>query len=278
VDASFDVADPPFDAWLTLAPFPEMVAEQRSRALREPVLGDTSAPLARSPLVIAVWNDRRDALTDDCGGTITWACIGDAGGRPWADLGGPRTWGVVKPSHSLPDRTASGLLVLAQASASKLGRSDFSRNDLDGNPDFGRWFEQLERSIPSFPTPPRTPLDEMLSIGPAVYDLTGSMEAAAGPSIATSRDKDRLTILYPSPATLADVVIAAVTTTDRGDRVTKLLESDEMAELLASTGWRVDGLPTAEGVDPAASLPDDSGVPRPGVLEALRAYWVETVR
>ena len=278
VTGSVDTAEPTFDAWLTLAPFPEMVAEQRSRALQTPALDEVSSSLARSPLVIVVWNERRDALAGFCSGALTWRCIGEAGGRPWGELGGQSAWGFVKPSHPLPDRTAAGLLVLSQASGSYLERTDFSRNDFDANPSFRRWFEQLERSIPSFPASPRTPLDEMLSIGPAVFDLTGSPEAAAGPSVSGSRDKDRLTILYPSPATVADVVVAPVANADQGGRVTELLESSEMAELLARSGWRVDGEPLADGLDGSYVLPSDSGRPRPGVLEALRSLWVETIR
>ena len=209
---------------------------------------------------------------------ITWRCIGDNGARPWPDLGGSAAWGVVKPSHPLPDPTATGLFVLSQATASYFDDTSFASNDFDGDPAFGRWFEQLERSIPSFPTPPRTPLDEMLSIGPAVFDLTGSLEALAGPSIARSRDKDRLSILYPSPATVAEVVVAPVTNNSRGARLTKLLQSDEVAALLARNGWRVDGQPFADGVDPAYTLPSETGLPRPGVLEALRALWIETIR
>jgi hypothetical protein len=278
VSASFDPSNPPFDAWITLQPFPEMVGEQRSRALLAPALGDTSSALARSPLVIAAWNDRRAALESACPGGITWKCIGDQAGRPWADVGGSAAWGNVKPSHSVPDSTASGLLVLAQASGSYFGRSDFARNDFDGDPGFGQWFEQLERSIPSFPVPPRTPLDDMLSIGPSVFDLAGSLEAAAGPSITRSRDKDRLSILYPSPASVADVVVAPIADNSRGGRVTKLFQSNEVAELLAQAGWRVNGQPLADGLDPNYSLPDDPGVPRAGVLEALRALWIETIR
>lgn len=270
--------DVPFDAWLTLEPFPEMVAEERARALRQPVLGDPSPTLARSPLAIVVWNDRRDALAGACAGEITWRCIGDQAGRVWSEVGGVAAWGSVKPSHSPPDRTAEGLLVISQATASYLQRSDFSRNDFDGDVAFQRWFEQLERAIPSFPTPPRTPLDEMLSIGPAMYDLTGALEAVAGPAVRRSRDNERLTILYPSPAAVAGVVVVPVSDSNRGERVKRIVESTQMAELLAAAGWRVDGQPLADGVDASVELPADSGLPRAGVLEALRTLWVETVR
>jgi hypothetical protein len=276
VATSFDVNDPPFDGWLTLTPFPAMVSEQRGHALLPQALDEPSDVLARSPLVVAIWNDRRDVLATACSAGITWRCIGENAGRAWPELGGSAAWGGVKPSHSLPDATASGLFVLSQATASYFDRTDFASNDFD--PSFGRWFEQLERSIPSFPPPPRTPLDEMLSKGPAVFDLAGSLEAAAGPSIARSRDKDRLSILYPSPATVAEVVVAPVTNTSRGARVTRLLQSNEVAALLAQAGWRVDGQPLADGIDAAYAPPTETGLPRPGVLEALRALWIETIR
>lgn len=277
VSASFDLDDPPLDAWLTLQPFPDLVAEQRARGLQAPVFGDTSESLARSPLVIAIWNDRRAALETSCANGLDWRCIGDLGGRAWAEVGGSESWGTVKPSHSLPDLTASGLLVLSQATSSFFQTSDFARNDFD-LPGYRPWFEQLERSIPSFPQPPRTPLDEMLSKGPSVFDLAGSLESAAGPAIARSRDRDRLSILYPSPAAVTDLVVAPIIDSSRGGRVTRLLQSDDTAEVLAAAGWRVDGQPLTEGLDPDLSLPDTSGVPRAGVLDALRQLWIETIR
>ena len=172
----------------------------------------------------------------------------------------------------------AGLLVLSQATASFFGRTDFARNDFDTDPAFQRWFEQLERSIPSYPQSPRTPLDEMLSIGPSVFDLTGDLEAEAGPSTARSRDNARLTILYPSPATVADVVAVPAANSRQGARVIRLLESGEVAELLAQSGWRVDGQDLATGVDPTVELPPGNGLPRAGVLEALRTLWTGTVR
>jgi hypothetical protein len=277
VSPSFDVENPPFDAWLTLQPFPELVAEQRARALQSPALDDTSESLARSPLVIAIWNDRRAALEASCSDGLDWRCIGDVAGRPWATVGGSEAWGTVKPSHPLPDLTGSGLLVISQATASFFQSSEFASNDFS-QPGYRPWFEQLERSIPSFPQPPRTPLDEMLSKGPSVFDLAGSLEAAAGPAIARSRDKDRLSILYPSPAATADLVVAPIINASQGGRVTRLLRSDDTAEVLAAAGWRVDGQPLADGLDQNVALPDGSGIPRAGVLEALRQLWIETIR
>ena len=258
---------PTIDAWLTFAPFVTIVEEQRQRSGRSPVFDDVAEPLAWSPLVIAIWKDREELLRARCGGEITWRCIGEVAGSAWVDLGGPATWGPVKPGHPTPATTAVGLLVIGQAAGSFFGSADYASNDFT-DPAFRAWFERLERSVPALPASPRTPLDEMLSKGPATFDLTGSTEAAAAPSVARSRDRDRLSVLYPSPGATAEVVIAPVAGSDAGGRVQKLFSSDEATATLADTGWQVD----------TAARPADDGLPRPGVLQALRSLRAEVVR
>jgi hypothetical protein len=267
------------DGWLVPQPWPEMVAEQRQRVgAAASSLSDASPVVARSPLVIAVWNDRRDALTARCpAATITWRCIGDFAGSAWGPAGVESTWGAIKPGHPTPDQTAAGLLVLGQATADYFGASTFASNDFT-DPAFRSWFERLERAVPAFPVPPRTPLDDMLFSGPASFDLTGSTEAAAGPAVASSRDRDRMTILYPAPVTTADVVLVPVAGSPVGDRLMKLIESKDGEQALAQAGWHVDGQPTAAGVPDQPTLPAANDVPRAGVLQALRSLWIQVVR
>jgi hypothetical protein len=254
------------DAWLTFAPFAQVVDEQRQRSGRFAVLDEPSDVLAWSPLVMAVWNDRRDVLTGRCGDEITWTCVGEVSGLPWSELGGPAAWGPVKPGHPTPETTAVGLLVLAQATGSFFGASTYASNDF-ADPAFRAWFERLERGIPSFPRPPRTPLDEMLSKGPAAFDLAGSTEAAAVPAIERSRDRDRLTVLYPSPSAVAEVVLVPIAGSDAGGRVLDLFTTDDATTALAAAGWQTH----------AADRPADDGLPSPGVLQALRSLWNEVL-
>jgi hypothetical protein len=277
VAAPTDAAALGFDGWLVPQPWPAMAAGQRQQTGATSLMDEPSPVLARSPLVIAAWNDRRDALQQRCGAEITWKCIGQAAGDPWATTGPPSTWGVVKPGHPTPARTAAGLLALSEATASWFGTTNYASNDFT-DPAFRGWFTKMERSVPSFPAPPRTPLDEMLFTGPASFDLTGSTEAAAGPAIATSRDSGRLSILYPAPLTTADVVLAPVSGSAAGGRVLKLIESNEGADALAAAGWRVDGRASAPGIPDQPTLPAEAGLPKPGVLQALRSLWVEVVR
>lgn len=257
-----------FDAWLVPQPFPAMVAEQRGRATSVPVLDEPTGTLARSPLVAAVWKDRLRVLEATCGaGGVTWKCIGELAGTPWAGHAGDPLWGPVKPGHPVPDSTATGLLVLAQATGSWFGASTYASNDF-GDPAFATWFERLERGVPYWPVPPRTPLDEMLSKGSATFDIAGATEAETVKRVTESRDKDLLEVLYPSPAATADIVLVRVTGSSAGGRLTKLLESDDAAAAFTEAHWRVGD----------TTLAPDDGLPRPGVLQALRSRWIEVVR
>jgi hypothetical protein len=272
-----DARSSEIDGWLTLAPLPEVVDEQRVRAGLQPVLTGQVGPLARSPLVLVVWNDRRAALEATCPDrVISWRCLGAIAGEPWTQHGGTVTWGAVKPGHPAPDRSAVGWLALAGAAASWFGRADYAANDF-ADPAFRQWLEKLERGVPSFPAPPRTPVDEMLSKGPGTFDVAASTEAAATGAIARSRVKDRLSVIYPVPSSTADVVLATVAGSDGEDRLRRLLESRDAAEVLADQGWRVAGREDAAG-GTAEPLPPTNGLPRPGVLQALRNLWFEVIR
>lgn len=269
-DSAFPVDDDPVDGWLVPAPFPAMVDEARQRAGQSPVFGEATPPLARSPLVVTMWIERADALAPGCPDDVVgWRCIGDGAGKPWSDLGGSPTWGRLEPGFEPPDTSAVGLLVIGEASSDFFDGPSFASNDF-ATGGFRSWLRNLEGSVPTFPATAGTPLDQMLAAGPASYDLVGSTEAQAGPKVAGSRDRDRLRIIYPSPMATADVLLAPVARSDGGDQLREILESDTVASSLAAAGWRVEGQPLATGLDPDYDLPDGNGLPRPGVLQALR--------
>lgn len=269
-DAAFPADDDPVDGWLVPAPFPDMVEESRQRAGQSPVFGDVGPPLARSPLVIAMWNERADALAPTCtDDEVGWRCIGDGAGVAWGELGGSAAWGRLKPGFDDPDTSATGLLVVGQASADFFETPGFASNDFDQN-GFRGWLRNLEESVPAFPATAGTPLDQMLSAGPAAYDLVGTTEAEAGPAVASSRDRDRLRVIYPAPMATADVLFAPIARADGAERLGEIVSDDTTADLLAAAGWRVEGRPLADGLDAGIELPPDNGLPRAGVLQALR--------
>jgi hypothetical protein len=113
-------------------------------------------------------------------------------------------------------------------------------------------------------------LDQMLAAGPSSYDVVGATEAHAVPTVAGSREKDRVTVSYPSPVTTADVVLVPVVGADGADTVADLADDADLTGALAADGWRVAGFDLPPGADPDLELPADTGLPRPGVLEALR--------
>src|SRR5207248_4244195 len=70
------------DGWLVPAPWAGLVDEVRARGQLPLRFRATGAPIARSPLVIAMWADRAVALRSACGGQVGWKCIGDHVGPP----------------------------------------------------------------------------------------------------------------------------------------------------------------------------------------------------
>ena len=114
------------DLWLIPAPWAEAVGAQRERD-RVPVLtGEPTAPLARSPVLLAVSDERATALEEGpCGGPLTWTCVGDATGRPWDTVGGRAEWGTVKAGLTDP-ASALGLPVLGAATAGYVGTLDYA--------------------------------------------------------------------------------------------------------------------------------------------------------
>lgn len=261
----------PLDGWLVTAPWPAIVAATRARAAADPFL-DVGDVLARSPVVLAVRPDRRDALAAACGAEPGWKCLGDEAGRPWADLPGGRVdWGRVKPGHP-PVGTAAGLAVLGAATAGFYGRSaDLSRADLEDGA-YADWLRRLEEAVPDRTA---TPLLTMLQ-RPSLFDAVGALEAEAGPALVTAR-APKPVLLYPAPVATADVVLA--TTAGRaGDLLAALASGTTGRRALARHGWRVDGVPAEDGIATSVRLPATSNLPPPDVLDALRAVVTQVVR
>jgi hypothetical protein len=267
--------DVPFDGWLTFSREPEIVQDARQRAGLAKVLDASSAPIGRSPVVLAVWNDRAQVLAARCGGPLTWKCLGDVAGTSWSSIGGQGAWGFVKPGHADPATTAEGLAVIGQAAAHFLGNTDPSRDDFQDDA-FLEWFGRLERAVPANGgVADASPFQQMLAAGPAALDVVATTEAQAGPSIAAaSRDRrDRVRLLYPSPVTTADVVFAPVV--GRGSDLADSVTGDDGRAALARAGFRVDGEGRAKGVPATPSLPPRENLPDAGALQALVATWRE---
>lgn len=257
-----------FDAWLAPSDLATIVADQRERELKPEVFVKTTPVLARSPVVMVVWNDRLEVLKTQCpSGDVTWTCIGDLSGEPWVDHGGNGAWGSFTPGYPSPAITATGLAVIAQASSSWFGTTEFASNDFNAS-GFRPWLAHLENGVVNRPQPPRTPLTEMLTKGPSSFELSGDIEATALSEITGSRSESSLEILYPAPAVTYDVVMVTTNGTDAGERLTTLFTSNEASEAFRNAHWQVDD----------SEPSDHSSHFNPGVLEALRSLWLEVSR
>lgn len=261
-----DVAD---DGWMVPAPWAQLVEDERRRTGAPPLL-DTSGPvLARTPLVVAVWSDRAEALAGTCQGQLGWRCIGEVAGDPWSAVGGEEAWGPVKPVVPDPVRTSAGLFSLGQATAAYHGRTDLSRADLDDD-GYRDWLSSLAGGLVH---PPDPSLQAMLPFGRARFDLLATTEASALPLVERVARAQELALRIPEPVATADVVLATRRDDDRATALRELTGGADGRAALAAAGWRVAG--DGDAATPRPGLPDGNGLPSPGVLEALRRVWQE---
>jgi len=263
----------PYDGWLTFSRDAEIARDVRDRGNLSPILGTPLGPIARSPLVLTVWNDRAAVLKQRCNDTITWKCVGDVAGKGWSTIGGQGAWGDVKVGHADPNATAEGLAVIGQEAVQYFGRSGLSTDDFDDDA-FYSWFTQLEQAVPvGGGVGDTSDFATMLAAGPSVFDVVGTTEAEAGPLLASAaRDRRAaLSLLYPAPVATADVVFAPVESRDTDVRDT--VTGDDGRAALAKAGFRVDGEDRAPGVPDKPALPNKSGLPDAGSLEALLTTW-----
>lgn len=268
--------DAGLDGWLVPEPWPAIVDGRRKANALPPLFTGDRAPVARSPLVLVVWKDRATALGGRCGQAVTWKCLGDAAAAgPWTASGGKAEWGSPKLGFASPVTDGQGLLILGQAVAGWFGRTDLSTNDFDNDDAFRRWLSALARAVTVSAT---SPLQLMLTAGPAAYDAVGTVEAEAGPALAGAAIRDDLQKLYPAPMATADLVLAEVAGSPAASSLRRAVVTDGTRRDLADHGWRVPGFGSARGVSDAPPLPPTTDLPPSGLLEALRARWQEATR
>jgi len=266
-----DAAKRDADGWLTIAPQPTMVNEARARDGQPDLLGPTSDPIARSPLVFVVWKDRGKVLTASCPrGELTWTCVGDAAEKRWATIaGGDSRWGDVKVTHTDPATDMGGVLALGAEAASKLGKVGLSRDDVEAV-DFYDWYAALEHAASTRAS--EDPLGRMLQRGRADIDVVATLGRDACTRIAGAALRDQVEVVVPTPVATADVVYAPVVGRPRGDELGEVVTGDAGRRTLTAAGWRV-GDARATGAACGASgtvpLPRDAQLPAAGVLAAL---------
>jgi Bacterial extracellular solute-binding protein len=259
-----DADEAAVDVWLAPAPWAEVVDDARERAGASALVGEPTAVIGRSPVVLAMWDDRAAALeAGACGGPVEWRCLGDAADRSWDTVGGETAWGRVNVGLTDPD-AASGLVVLGGAASGYFGTADYAANDLDGG--FSGWLGALAAQADASA---EDVVNEMLTRGPGHFSAVGAPEVDA----LDAADRDGVRMIYPAPVATADLVAIPIGGAEgaAGD----IAGNDDLRRVLGEAGWRVDGQPLAAGVDGGLDLPADDSLPGGGVLGALLARWNE---
>jgi hypothetical protein len=253
------------DVWLVPRPWVEAVATTRDRANLPAVLSKASGVIARSPVVLVVFDSRAEALEQGpCRTGIAWRCVGDAADEPWSSVGGQATWGTVKAGIARP-ATSTGLVVLGAATAAYFDDPGFASNDFDGG--LTNWLSKLAASSAAADAP--RPVDMMLTRGAGQLAALGALEADAR----SAAGRDDVRVVVPEPVVTADLVAVAIGDPEDADDATDLAGDDDLGEQLAEAGWRVDGEDLADGLDPALKLPTAPGLPRGDVLRVLLDTW-----
>ena len=258
--ADAEPGDLPYDAWVTLDPWPAMV--DAARAADEPALFTIAATaVAHTPLSVVMPADRFTALAGACGDPITWECVARQAGTNWAeiapDVPAAATWGAFKVGVGGRD-DALGSLLFGQLVAGVATEADLPTDY--GTGDFSAQLVQILRR----PTASAEQKDTAAELD-LIRSQAGSysLVAADGPSASRTATSPqgvsrKLRAFSLAPPARADAVVAPLATGRRGEQVAELFAGEAGATAFRELGW-------SPG-QPAGT----NGLPAPDVLVALQ--------
>lgn len=177
-------------------------------------------PLVLTPLVMIAWEERAKAMAAAAQGDPTdWKVVYSLATNPkgWTSLGAPADWGFVKPGHTAPNASNSGLQTLIlMAYGYHHKRSGLVPADvLDA--DFQKWLRAIESAVGKFGTSSGTYMREMVLYGPSKYDLIWNYESVAISDMAAAQGRwGNLIVYYPKPTLWSNHPFAVL----KGDWVT----------------------------------------------------------
>ncbi len=144
--------------------------------------------LARSPALIVAREETAADLAAECGGTITWRCVGEQAGS-------------LRVGLATPER-GDGIVTLAEAVGSFFGTTDYAANDF-AEPGFSAWFDDLTELSAQDSIGRRSPLAAALAQA-GLFDVVGALEAQAARLL---RGRDGFAAIYPEPMSIAEVTL-----------------------------------------------------------------------
>jgi ABC-type Fe3+ transport system substrate-binding protein len=160
-------------------------------------------PLVVTPLVMITWEERARTLAAAAKGDPTdWKMIHTLATNPrgWLGVGGPEEWGFVKPGHTAPNASNSGLQTLILMAYGFHGKKAGLRPADILDPAFQKWMHELESSVGKFGSSSGTYMREMILYGPSRYDLIWNYESVAISDMAAAQGRwGNLAVYYPKP-------------------------------------------------------------------------------
>jgi len=253
------------DAWLVSRPWAE-----GAQADFAGEVDSVTTTGAQSPIVIAVWSDRREFLAGDgCKRPFGLGCLGDVAGRSFTDLGASFPEDVTVGLTDLS--TMSGFDVVSGGASSFFGRDDFASNDFDSS--FQTWL----RSVQSDAVTSTGQLETMFTIGPARFTAVVGVEAVLRPLEEKAARSSEIDLL----ATPTSSELFVVDFTGEPD-ASGAADDGDLLDALAEAGWRVPGQESPSPLattDDSVNLTDpstDGMAVREGVLAALRSLAEST--
>jgi len=160
-------------------------------------------PLVVTPLVMIAWEERAKVMAAAAHGDPTdWQVIHTLATNPrgWMGVGGSPDWGYVKPGHTAPNASNSGLqTVILMAYGFHKKRGGLKPADIL-NEGFQKWLRQIETAVGKFGTSSGTYMREMILYGPSKYDFIWNYESVAISDMAAAQGRwGNLAVYYPKP-------------------------------------------------------------------------------
>lgn len=229
-------------------------------ATLEPQFADLIEPTGvRSSIVAVVWESRLGLLEQACGDGFGLSCLGDVGGRTFAELGvdAPERVQVGFPGL----RSMTGFDVVAAGASAHLGSDQYASNDF-GPADLRSWLTRFLLDAGQ----PGDPLNRMLTEGPGRFTVVLGSEADLAVRVERAASREPVRLLATGAA--SELVVVGLD----GDP-SRVAGDERLRDALVEAGWTT-GDPASrplvsDPVTPTEPTGDGLAV-KDGVLAAVR--------
>ena len=156
-------------------------------------------PLALTPMVFVIWEDRYQAFVQKYQ-TMSFDTIGQAleAKDGWDEIGHHAEWGNFKFGMAQPSQSNSGLIMLVLAAyASRHKSKGLSAKDID-DVAFQKWLADMESGASGMSNSTGNLMQEILLKGPSAYDAMFVYESLAIEALAKAEGRwGKLRVIYP---------------------------------------------------------------------------------